>query len=205
MTMLSISTSKKSPNCNLGKLPRGTARALIIHYTGGGDPKWTASRFADRISNVSAHYVLGRTPQQGLWQCVGLDSRAWHCGVSAALGRSGVNDFSIGIELANYGWFDKQDANGIYRLEGASRISAPEGLKLRKIDGKWWEEYSAYQYDIVAELYHREIVLMHPGILLDREHVLGHSEIATPKGRKQDPGPAWDWDRLMTALRTWKE
>ena len=46
---------------------------------------------------VSAHLLIRRTGE--LIQFVPLHFRAWHAGLSCCDGRSGVNDFSIGIEL----------------------------------------------------------------------------------------------------------
>ena len=46
---------------------------------------------------VSAHFFVRRTGE--VTQFVSCDGRAWHAGVSAWRGRSGCNDFSIGIEI----------------------------------------------------------------------------------------------------------
>lgn len=46
---------------------------------------------------VSAHFFLRRAGE--ILQFVSCDHRAWHAGVSAWRGRSGCNDFSIGIEI----------------------------------------------------------------------------------------------------------
>lgn len=46
---------------------------------------------------VSAHGLINRTGR--LTQYVSFDDRAWHAGVSAWEGRTGVNDFAVGIEL----------------------------------------------------------------------------------------------------------
>ena len=46
---------------------------------------------------VSAHLLISR--QGTLTQFVPFDRGAWHAGVSCYRGRSGCNDFSIGIEL----------------------------------------------------------------------------------------------------------
>jgi AmpD protein len=46
---------------------------------------------------VSAHVLIRRGGE--LVQFVPLNARAWHAGVSVWRGRSGCNDFSIGIEL----------------------------------------------------------------------------------------------------------
>lgn len=46
---------------------------------------------------VSAHFVVRRDGE--LLQFVSTQARAWHAGASTWRGRSGCNDFSIGIEL----------------------------------------------------------------------------------------------------------
>lgn len=46
---------------------------------------------------VSAHLFINR--QGEITQFVPFEQRAWHAGVSSFEGRSGCNDFSIGIEL----------------------------------------------------------------------------------------------------------
>jgi AmpD protein len=46
---------------------------------------------------VSAHFFITRTGE--IVQCVSVDHRAWHAGQSEWQGRTGCNDFSIGIEL----------------------------------------------------------------------------------------------------------
>jgi AmpD protein len=46
---------------------------------------------------VSAHVLIARDGE--LTQYVSFDRRAWHAGQSSYCGRSGCNDFSVGIEL----------------------------------------------------------------------------------------------------------
>ena len=50
-----------------------------------------------RELRVSSHFFINRAGR--LSQCVPINKRAWHAGESYCLSRSGVNDFSIGIEL----------------------------------------------------------------------------------------------------------
>jgi len=50
-----------------------------------------------REMRVSSHFLIRRDGE--LLQFVGCDERAWHAGPSLWRGRSGCNDFSIGIEL----------------------------------------------------------------------------------------------------------
>jgi N-acetyl-anhydromuramoyl-L-alanine amidase len=46
---------------------------------------------------VSSHFIIDR--QGKVLQFVSCDKRAWHAGVSAAMGRENFNHFSIGVEL----------------------------------------------------------------------------------------------------------
>lgn len=32
------------------------------------------------------------------------------------------------------------------------------------------------------------------------DHIQGHEDVATPAGRKEDPGPKWDWERVQHNL-----
>ncbi len=109
--------------------------------------------------HVSAHLLISRRGK--LTQFVGFDRRAWHAGVSAYRGRTGCNDFSIGIEL--------------------------EGTDTRP--------YTDTQYarlgDVLGALFAR-----YPKLSLSA--VVGHAEVAP--GRKTDPGPSFDWPRLLAAI-----
>lgn len=50
---------------------------------------------------VSSHFFIRRTGE--VRQYVALPDRAWHAGVSSFEGRSGCNDFSVGIEMEGTG------------------------------------------------------------------------------------------------------
>jgi AmpD protein len=58
-----------------------------------GDPELEAVAGME----VSAHFFVRRTGE--VLQFVSCDDRAWHAGVSVWEGRSGCNDFSIGVEF----------------------------------------------------------------------------------------------------------
>ena len=108
---------------------------------------------------VSAHLLIDRSG--AVVQFVPLGQRAWHAGKSSCLGRTGVNDFSIGIEL----------------------------------EGCDCESFTMQQYDGLAALI-REIRWHWPRIT--PMNLFGHCDVAP--GRKTDPGPCFQWDRLRALI-----
>jgi N-acetylmuramoyl-L-alanine amidase len=58
-------------------------------------------RLCDPAARVSAHYLVDE--DGSVVALVPEQARAWHAGVSAWLGHTGLNDRSIGIELVNPG------------------------------------------------------------------------------------------------------
>ena len=65
---------------------------------------------------VSAHFLIRR--DGGIIQFVPCGKRAWHAGVSQWQGRSGCNDFSVGVELegSDYVAFSDQQYKALVRL-----------------------------------------------------------------------------------------
>ncbi len=129
---------------------------------------------------VSAHVLINRSGD--LTQYVAFDQRAWHAGLSSYSGRDKFNDFSIGIEL-----------------EGADDIA-----------------FEPVQYLVVAKLI-AALCNVYPGLTenpwlaegrigkeLTKEandtlNIVGHSTISP--GRKTDPGPLFDWQKLHQLVR----
>ena len=84
---------------------------------------------------------------------------------------------------------------------GASRWRGREGCNEFSIGielvGDAEHDFTARQYLSLARLC-RELMRAHPRITPKR--IVGHSQVALPRGRKQDPGPRFDWDRLRALL-----
>jgi N-acetylmuramoyl-L-alanine amidase len=74
---------------------------LILHYTGMKTAQDAIDRLRDPQARVSSHYVVDEDGT--IYQLVAEDRRAWHAGISFWRGRTGLNDFSIGIEIVNPG------------------------------------------------------------------------------------------------------
>jgi AmpD protein len=64
-----------------------------------------------------------------------------------------------------------------------------------ELEGSDDEPYEEIQYEQLAATA-RALMRRYPGIT--RGHIVGHSDIAP--GRKTDPGPHFDWNRLYTLL-----
>lgn len=111
--LLAEASQRSSPNQD-NRPANCTIDLLVIHNISlppkqFGGP-WIDDLFNNRLDpdihpffvdiwqrRVSAHLLIRRNGQ--LLQYVPLSQRAWHAGESCFEGRSGCNDFSIGIEL----------------------------------------------------------------------------------------------------------
>ena len=92
--------SMLSPNFN--NRPDNTViDSIIVHYTGMKTAQEALDRLCDPASKVSAHYTIDEDGT--VYNHVSPLKRAWHAGVSSFAGRSGFNDFSVGVELVNPG------------------------------------------------------------------------------------------------------
>ncbi len=89
-----------SPNFN-SRPADASIDTVVIHYTGMKTAKEALDRLTSKESEVSAHYLIDENGD--VYQMVDDDKRAWHAGISYWKGRTNINDFSIGIELANKG------------------------------------------------------------------------------------------------------
>lgn len=102
-----------SPNCD-ARSDAAEISLIVVHGIslppGEFGGPWIVDLFLNRLDpdahpyfreiegiKVSAHVVIRRDGQ--LVQFVPFSKRAWHAGQSSFHGRSGCNDFSIGIEL----------------------------------------------------------------------------------------------------------
>lgn len=176
--ILEGATQLPSPNIG-GTLSNPTA--IVLHYTASGlgnDGKF----FQRDDANVSAHLVTERDGKGT--QCVAFNRKGWHAGKSIWRGKANCNDFTIGIEIDNWGLLEKR-ADGHYYSHAGTKIDpglvfvGPNKLG----NGKYWEAYSQTQRDAVyAQCL--ALVKAYPSI----KEVVGHEDIA-PR-RKIDPGPA---------------
>lgn len=88
---------RPSPNFNLEK--HRPIKFIVLHNTMSDSIESTLHWFEDRLSGVSAHYVIGKDGK--IYQCVALKNVAWHAGQSRYKDYDAINRYSFGIELVS--------------------------------------------------------------------------------------------------------
>lgn len=182
------------PSINHGEqFHDGLPDTIVIHYTAGSSLESSVAWLKNPQSKASAHVIVGKSGE--IVQLVPFNQEAWHAGQSQWKKRSGLNHFSIGIEIDNAGLLDKR-ADGYYthfgkRLDNSQVILAPH--KHGNIE-QAWEAFSEKQIETVEQLC----------LTLREEYpiseIVGHDEISP--GRKIDPGPAFPLKKLRDKILT---
>jgi N-acetylmuramoyl-L-alanine amidase len=178
---------KQSPHYKSGR--KKEVSAIVIHYTSSPTLDGTIAWFLNPKSKVSAHYAIG--PDGTIVQMVKDEDTAWHAGRSLLYCEKHVNNFSIGIELVNWGLLRK--------ILGIS-FAWPEEYT-RKYDiglgdpvyskGEWWAPYPETQIKSCIKLC-ETLRAKHPAITAKR--IVGHMDVSP--GRKRDPGPHFPIERI---------
>lgn len=183
---------KQSPNHG-GTLQNPSL--LVMHFTasGGGGPLGDADYFLKPEARASAHIVVGR--DGGIRQVVPFNQKAWHAGVSIWRGRRNCNDYSIGIEIDNWGKLVKS-ADGQIRSWTREVVDSARAVSLvhkHERTACLWEAYNDIQLAAVVGIT-RLILDEYPSIA----EIVGHEDISP--GRKTDPGPAFPMSRFVSLV-----
>lgn len=89
---------------------------------------------------------------------------------------------------------------GVSEWKGIKNINkCTYGIELMGVKG---EEYEEIQYEELAKLIIQLWEYCGKTFPLTREGITGHEDVATPKGRKVDPGKLFDWDKLFNYINT---
>jgi N-acetylmuramoyl-L-alanine amidase len=177
-----------------GALPDPT-KIVVMHFTYGGSARSSANWFKDpKNPGSSAHVVVER--DGGVIQCVPFNTVAWHAGKSRLRDLVGLNQFSIGIELANWGYLQPlgdrwasytgtaiaKPFMGVHKNGNPNKSHVPIG----------WEHYPVDQFDAAVQIV--RLLVSTYGI----DEIVGHDDISP--GRKWDPGPAFDMLRFRNLV-----
>lgn len=154
----------------------------VLHYTAS---PWFKSDLHTLTQRLSVHFLLG--PEPGQFVQIGeLDDTLWHAGKSKWKGLSGLNKYSIGVEVTCPGWLDLRTDKGWTRddlRDNGMYWPEDQVIVARHRNGgrnKAWVPFNPRQMEILSEFcpFMRRT--------LDIEWV-GHDDISP--NRKQDPGP----------------
>ena len=179
-----------------GPFAAGRPRILVMHFTYGAGGRSSANWFADpnRPNGSSAQIVIDR--DGSLIQCVEFGTVAWHAGKSRLRDIDGLNAHSIGIELANWGYLQRT-GSGWASYTG---VKIPDPVIATHRNGNpdgvpspcGWEPYPQAQLDAAVDV--ARVLVREYGI----KEIVGHDDIS--KGRKWDPGPAFDMARFRAQV-----
>jgi len=163
---------------------------VVMHYTATAGSAEAIAALQSKERAASAHVVVDR--DGSLTQLVPFDRVAWHAGKSQWAGRSGCNQFTLGIEIVNPG--PLRPVSGQYADVYGRPWHGPV-IDAKHKNGAPYTHWAAYpepQLRVVEEL---------ASLLFGTYHlkdVVGHDDIAP--GRKIDPGPAFPMESLRGRL-----
>ena len=167
-----------------------TPRYICIHYTANDSFQGAINTLTNPNSKVSAHIVLGK--QGELCQLASFTSKCWHVGQSEYKGLTELNKYCIGIELCNFGPLTQNKVGMFYSWNG--KLIPPDDVYTDD-NGKHWNTYTSAQLSVLWSLT-EAIVKVYPTII----DVVGHEDLAMPRGRKQDPSVAFPMSDLRKHL-----
>jgi|GEM_PF-2913835 len=170
-------------------------QAIVLHFDGGPDDGAVRAYSSDSRSLGSAHIVIERDGR--VTQLLPFDVGATHVGAGEWEGITALNGSTIGVMFANWGRLN--GAPGAWRLPFGDRpIPDSQVLEIRneqtgEVTG--WERFTEAQLQAAEEVI-RALIRRYPTI----RGVVGHDEVARPRGRKIDPGPAMPYERFRALL-----
>lgn len=173
-----------SPNCSSRN---GWTPDRIVMHVCEGTFKGSVSWLCNKESGASAHFVTGKNGERA--DLVPLDKSAWCNGTSVKPGHT----FFYGNSTLDFVRERKVNANW-YTISIEN-----EGYSYKDLYGGLTEK----QYATVLEIC-KEVITKYPSIKIDRQHIIGHYEIA-PKGKPNCPGKNFPFDRLIKDLKEWED
>lgn len=168
-------------------------RHLVLHYTAANLAS-SLQMLAGPTAQVSAHYLVSDTPEADgeipIYELVKPEQRAWHAGISSWQGINNLNFSSIGIEIVNLGFIEKQALEKHQEAMRADPHAEVTSAPYKDNQDKRWFHFPKEQIATVIEL----VAPMVKKYNIEPTRVVGHADIAP--GRKQDPGPLFPWYTL---------
>jgi N-acetylmuramoyl-L-alanine amidase len=168
-----------------------TPRYLVFHYTAGKSATSSINWLTNPESKASAHLILARDGT--ITQLAPFTMKTWHAGLSHWDGLSGLNGYSIGIEMDNAGPLKK--VGDKYQAWFGTLYAEDQVIYVKhKLDDepRWWHVYTEVQIQKALEL--AQLLVRHYNL----KEVVGHEDIAPD--RKRDPGPAFPLEHVRASV-----
>lgn len=165
---------------------------LVMHYTAGRSVRASINWLTNPDAKASAHLVIARD-DGAVTQLVPFDRIAWHAGRSRWEGLSGLNRYSIGIELDNAGILTRQGST--WRAWFGAAYDADEVVEAthkNEIEPRGWHAFTEAQIESAIAV--ARLLVGAYGL----KDIIGHDDIAP--GRKIDPGPAFPMESFRAAV-----
>lgn len=166
-------------------------RIIVINFTRSRTLMSSVRWMMTEDSRASTHIIIGRDGKAV--QMVPLNVKAWHCGLSSYRGHAQCNNFSIGIELCN--WGEVTFKYGMYQTWAKTCVHEDDVLRAaHRFEPnimRYWEKYTKEQVDTCVDIC-QGLLQVYPNI----EAVVGHDDICLPTGRSFGPGPALDLNEI---------
>jgi len=164
---------------------------LVIHYTAGRSAEASIRWLTNPAARASAHVVIAR--DGSVTQLVAFNRVAWHAGRSSWLNRTGLNHYSLGIELDNAGPLQRHGERWrAWFGDEYDHTQVIEAVHKHENQPRGWHVYTPAQIEAALEV---SSLLVRRYRLRD---VLGHEDISP--GRKLDPGPAFPLQSFRSRL-----
>lgn len=173
-----------------GKFRKGYPEFLLVHFNAGRDGTGTLDY---GIEKGYSFLLITRNGQ--LHQAAPLNEWGYHAGASFKEGYGeSVSQYCVGVEISAAGKCDEVTVNGVKKYKAwfhtkeseyfdASEMRYSAGTE-EKAKG-WFQMYTKEQEATLIKLL-AWLESNNPSVF-KIEHTTGHENVATPKGRKNDP------------------
>lgn len=171
----------------------GFPKGLIVHYTAGrNNPEGTLQSLAKRGLGCLVMDEKGTIYQA---KNQDIDDVAYHAGKSKIHGKNGASFYCIGMEICNAGKLEVENTpNGVqftswfgqkFKHEQVREVFKKNGFSTSGF-------FHKYTHEQVTSLIAFCIWMKDVSSDFDFEWVMGHDEVAVPRGRKSDPSGSLD-------------
>lgn len=186
----------------------------VIHTTGDTDADKIIHYYQNGDHGIGPHYLI--TYDGSIYQFVEEDECAYHAGYGdgqVELYQSGLDVWSKRINQEPWKLSDSYSGYETWKsrwplesplelVTGQHPNNASIGIELQEPVHRQPEKFFDAQYDSLVNLL-KDIAGRH-SFALDRNHLLGHYDVnpiaRSSKDGDRDPGEAFNWDRLLTAV-----